>query len=77
MAFWRRIMASPYSAQAQLHFDDGPSHQKLDLAAVLSEPRIGTHVYVCGPSGFIESVFNTARNNGWNNEQLHCEFFSN
>ena len=29
------------------------------------------------PSGFIENVFNTARNNGWNNEQLHCEFFSN
>ena len=76
MAFRRRIMASSYSAQVQLHFDDGPSRQRLDLAAVLSEPRIGTHVYVCGPSGFIENVFNIARNNGWNNEQLHCEFFS-
>lgn len=75
-AFRQRIAASAFAAQVQYHFDDGDAAQKLDLAALLRVPQEGTHVYVCGPKGFMDAVLGTARAQGWPEAQLHCEFFS-
>lgn len=74
-AFRQRIAASAFAAQVQYHFDDGDAAQKLDLAALLRVPQEGTHVYVCGPKGFMDAVLGTARAQGWPEAQLHCEFF--
>jgi vanillate O-demethylase ferredoxin subunit len=75
-AFLDRILGSGFAAQARLHFDDGPPEQKLDTAALLSAPEPGTHVYVCGPKGFMDAVLGAARAAGWPEAQLHFEFFS-
>lgn len=75
-AFMDRIAGSSFSAQVQLHFDDGDEAQKLQLAALLGSPQAGTHLYVCGPKGFMDAVLSTARSAGWPEELLHCEFFS-
>ena len=50
--------------------------QKLNLPQLLAAPEPGTHLYVCGPRGFMDAVLNTARAQGWPEAQLHCEFFS-
>jgi vanillate O-demethylase ferredoxin subunit len=60
----------------QFHFDDGASEQKLDIATLLATPQAGTHLYVCGPKGFMDVALNTARAAGWPEEQLHYEFFA-
>ncbi len=57
------------------HYDDGAPEQKLDLAALLAAPAAGTHLYVCGPKGFMDAVLATARGAGWPEAQLHYEFF--
>jgi len=75
-AFLGRIAASSFASQVQLHFDDGPPEQKLQLQSLLAAPRPGVHLYVCGPKGFMDAVLNTARAAGWPAEQLHYEFFS-
>lgn len=75
-AFRARIAASNFADQVQHHFDDGDAAQKLDLAAVLAAPQDGTHLYVCGPKGFMDAVLGTARAQGWPEAQLHSEFFS-
>jgi vanillate O-demethylase ferredoxin subunit len=60
----------------QFHFDAGPQEQKLDLNAVLDAAQSDTHIYVCGPSGFIEFVTSTARAKGWPSDHVHLEYFS-
>jgi len=74
-AFVDRIQASAFSPQVQFHFDDGPDVQKLDMNAVLAAPSAGTHLYVCGPQGYMEAVLGAARALGWLEDQLHYEFF--
>lgn len=58
-----------------LHVDDEPATRP-ELAQVLGVPQAGTHLYVCGPRGFMDWVLGTARAAGWTPGQLHCEYFS-
>lgn len=75
-AFLERIAGSCFASRVQFHFDDGEPAQKLDLGAVLAQPEPGTHLYVCGPKGFMDAVLDKARQRGWPESQLHFEFFS-
>lgn len=74
-AFRDEIGASAYADHVRFHFDDGEAAQKLDLAAELGAPQPGTHLYVCGPTGFIDFVVKTAQGLGWPQEQVHLEYF--
>jgi vanillate O-demethylase ferredoxin subunit len=75
MAFRRRILDSPFARKVHFHFNDGGMEQKLDLGALLRERRPDTHLYVCGPKGFMEAVLDTARSSSWPEAKLHYEFF--
>ncbi len=75
-AFLSRIEGSPFTRSIQLHFDSGAAEQKLDIAAVLSRQQPGTHLYVCGPGGFIGHVLEAAKRAGWTDERVHREFFT-
>lgn len=74
-AFRDEIAASSYAQRVRFHFDDGDAAQKLDLARDLGPPDTGTHLYVCGPTGFIDFVVKTAQGLGWPAEQVHLEYF--
>jgi vanillate O-demethylase ferredoxin subunit len=75
-AFFERIGSSAFAARAAFHFDDGPAEQKLDIAATLARQGGGTHLYVCGPKGFMDAVLGAARAAGWGQERIHFEFFN-
>jgi len=75
-AFADRIRTSPFADRAQFHFDDGPAQQRLDLGVALARPTAGTHLYVCGPAGFMEAVLAAARAAGWPEAVLHREYFA-
>lgn len=64
-----------FGERFQLHLDDGEVAQKLDLPAVLAAAPAGTRLYVCGPTGFIDFVVNTAKAQGWPADQVHLEYF--
>jgi vanillate monooxygenase ferredoxin subunit len=74
-AFRDEIAASRFADRVQFHFDDGDAAQKLQLAAALGAADAGTHVYVCGPTGFIDFVVAGARAAGFTPEQIHLEYF--
>lgn len=76
MAFSERVRSGAISGHSKLHLDDGPSEQKLDLDRDLGPVSVGNHVYVCGPSGFMEWVLAGARERGWPEQQLHREYFA-
>ncbi|TWI52361.1 vanillate O-demethylase ferredoxin subunit [Pseudomonas duriflava] len=75
-AFVERIKQSPFADRVQFHFDDGPAEQKLDAQTLLQNPQPDVHLYVCGPTGFMEHVLSTAKANGWPEENLHREYFA-
>ena len=78
-AFQARIGASPFANKTHFHYDAGPDHQKLDFDKLLARPAthtdLHTHLFVCGPTGFIAHVVNTAKRCGWPDAQVHVEHF--
>lgn len=75
VAFRDEIVASPFADRVHFHHDDGAPSQKLHLDKLLARPEPGTHIYVCGPTGFIDWVVKTAAAHGWPKEQVHLEYF--
>lgn len=75
-AFAERIATAPWAAQVQLHHDDGADAQKFDAARVLAAPHPETHLYVCGPKGYMDHVIATAKAQGWAEANVHFEYFA-
>jgi len=76
MAFRQRIQASTFADKVHLHLDDGDEAQKLDIDTALGEADPGTHIYVCGPGGFIDFVLKAAAAKGFPDSQVHREYFT-
>lgn len=75
-AFVERLARSPFAERVKLHFDDGAPDQRADFPALLAGPGDGAHLYICGPTGFMDHVLGTARAQGWADAQLHREYFA-
>lgn len=73
-AFRERIAGSCFASRVRFHFD-AATNARLDIAAALDEATPDTHLYVCGPAGFIEAVTNAAGRQGWSGERVHVEHF--
>lgn len=77
MAFLQEINNGPYSHRLRIHLDDGPPEQKLDVREVLQRSPPGSHLYVCGPAGYIAYVADTAKALKWDEGRIHLEYFGN
>lgn len=78
-AFLGELEAAPWAARVQLHFDDeaaGDPAAALNPQARLKAAPAGSHVYVCGPSGFMDWVLTEAEAAGLPATQRHREYFS-
>lgn len=64
-----------FEDHVHVHLDDGENAQKLDINVVLAKPVLGTHVYCCGPNGFMDFVISSAERLGWSADNLHLERF--
>lgn len=49
--------------------------EALRMSELLPDQPLGTHLYVCGPSGMIDAILNGGRDAGWPEENLHSELF--
>jgi vanillate monooxygenase ferredoxin subunit len=74
-AFADRIRSAGFVDAVHFHHDDGPAAQRLDVPALLAAQPEGTHLYVCGPAGFMDAVLTAARAAGWPDTRLHREYF--
>ena len=73
-AFLDQLEGAPFADRVVLHFDDAGDDQRLDLSRDLPAPAPDTHIYVCGPQGFMDWVIATAEGAGHVN--VHREYFS-
>ncbi|MCB1656568.1 MAG: iron-sulfur cluster-binding domain-containing protein, partial [Pseudomonadales bacterium] len=74
-AFVERLRNSPFADRVFLHFDEQPE-TALNAARVLADPQLDTHLYVCGPGGFMQHILDSARAQGWEEAVLHREYFA-
>ncbi|MGF6963937.1 vanillate O-demethylase ferredoxin subunit [Paraburkholderia sp. WC7.3g] len=77
LAFMERLKGSRFVSNVILHVDDGDATQRFNATSVFSAANNpATHVYVCGPGGFIDYVLGAARAAGYRDELLHREYFA-
>jgi len=75
-AFVDRLKDAHFEGRVHFHHDDGAAAQKLDAASVIGAPAADKHLYVCGPTGFMDAMLATARAASWPEERLHREYFA-
>ncbi len=76
MAFVERLKHATFADRVHVHVDDGPVQQRFDADAVLAAAPMDTHLYVCGPAGFIAAVAGQAGKAGFPGAQVHVEHFT-
>lgn len=72
-AFAAELRATVPAGHLHQHFDGGDPARGLDIAALLAAPAPGTHVYYCGPAGFMQACADATRH--WPAGTVHCEHF--
>lgn len=60
---------------AHFYASQDPQGQHLDLKHLLSTPKPGVHVYICGPRGMINAVREITADQGWPSAHVHFESF--
>lgn len=75
-AFLGRLRQAAFAQNVHCYFDDGADQRRLDVNRVVVGPSPVCHLYVCGPTGFMDYVLDTARQTGWTEPTLHKEYFS-
>lgn len=75
-AFAHELDAAGFASRVRLHHDDGAPEQRFRLDVDLPPADAGTHLYVCGPGGFIDFVTAGASKSGWDVGQVHVEHFA-
>ena len=71
------IAERPYSALVHLCLSSEGQSARTALPEELNHPDSDTHIYLCGPSGFMEHVRARARKAGWDADaQVHQETFT-
>lgn len=63
----------PEGADVRFHWN--AEGHRLDIAALLAQQPVGTHLYVCGPTDLNDAVIRAAADAGWPANQVHTEHF--
>jgi len=75
-AFSDELINSGFGGRVTLYVDNDPSSQKFDVERILENSDPGSHLYCCGPSGFISYVTGAAASLGWSPGRIHVEYFA-
>lgn len=73
-AFLDELSCCAFKQRVFFHFDDGAPAQRLDLQQIANESK--SHVYLCGPGGFMDWVQATLVETGYPSSRVHLERFS-
>ncbi|MBN3762953.1 PDR/VanB family oxidoreductase [Burkholderia sp. Ac-20365] len=73
-AFTEDLQGLVDTQRLHFHFDGGDPSRGLDVAALLrAQAQEGTHVYYCGPAGFMQACADASSH--WPQDTVHCEHF--
>ncbi len=72
-AYWKEMHERYGTHRIKIYCDEEKLFVPVD--ALLGKQPLGTHLYVCGPSGMIDGVLGKAKALGWPRQNLHSEKF--
>jgi vanillate O-demethylase ferredoxin subunit len=72
-AFRAEFQPLEQARRVHYHYDGGVPGNGLDIAALLASPADDTHVYYCGPAGFMKACADATR--AWPAGTVHFEHF--
>ena len=72
-AFTNRLATLAEAGHVHFHHDGGDPRKGLDIGALLREIPARTHLYYCGPPGFMAAVKSASAH--WPKNTVHFEFF--
>jgi ferredoxin-NADP reductase len=78
----RGLGEAPFAAELRqrhpesVRIYDREAGDRFDIAGLLADQPLGTHLYVCGPGRLIEAATSTARQLGWPDRYVHSERFT-
>jgi len=75
-AFVEELENTPFTNNIHTYFTTEHEGTRLNFCDVLPEKNSGTHVYVCGPNAFMDSVIEAAEQCGYQSSNIHKEFFN-
>jgi vanillate O-demethylase ferredoxin subunit len=73
-AFLERLRPHIEASRVIVHHDSGDPSRGLDIAGLLATYEPGTHLYYCGPPGFMTAVKNAV--GAWPPHAVHFEYFT-
>ena len=73
-AFMDKLSPLVAEGRVVVHHDGGDPSQGLDIAALLERHEPGTHLYYCGPPGFMAAAEKAATH--WPKGTVHFEYFT-
>lgn len=74
-AFMSQIGSVSFRDKIVVYADDDPAGGKLDLESLLRGKHSGTHLYLCGPPGFMSYVLQGAQDSALESNNVHTEHF--
>ena len=73
-AFRGRLVDLAAAGRVINHYDGGDPSKGLDIAGLLKDREDGTHLYYCGPTGFMRATKEGSAH--WPSEAAHFEYFA-
>lgn len=74
LPFAERLVREDLEPHISLHFDSLDEPEKIDLGQLMKGMAEGSHLYLCGPNGFMNAALNHASH--WPADQIHVEHFA-
>lgn len=76
VAFRARFEAPGLASRFSIHKDGMGGIDSGTLLSILSDPEPETHLFVCGPPGFLNVFCGSAADAGWSSDRIHIERFA-
>ena len=74
LAFANEWQSWPFAAQCHIHISD--ENTRLDADTLFAASDKGAHFYICGPDAYMTSLAEMATTKGFDEAQIHVEYFS-
>ncbi|MEH6557049.1 MAG: fatty acid desaturase [Oceanicoccus sp.] len=75
VAFHDRLTDFPFAARITVHTNDGAGFARSKISTNVKRYQPGNVMYLCGPTNFMESVIDSAKQVAWPTEHIYLETF--
>lgn len=75
-AFYQELNDSAFADKVFFHCGCSAIEKEQVIQQALGAPNNTSELYTCGPTGFMDYIFDIARALGWHEQHLHKEVFS-